>query len=251
MTTTAPLGPFAALGSPFDITGDGIEAAMLWPILEPLHAPGASPVTTFSADRSSGGIDRLLWEITRWGIDRSTQTVVHAAAAVADSGAMVLPGASGSGKSTLVGMLVRRGLAYLTDEAVQIDADGLVAPFPKWLSLDAASCRVLGVAPSSPASPAGETHVPPRTLGPVAHAPAPVAMVVAPTFSAGAATELTTLTVAEGVMLLLANSFNADRLGADAISAAVDALRQARCYTLRYGDVVAACETIERLLSGE
>lgn len=243
---TQPLGPFVALGSAFDVVAPDRDRDALWSMLEPLSAPGAVPRRTFSSE-PSGGVDLLFWKITSWAVAQSPRTVVHAAAALAPQGAVLLPGPSGSGKTTLVGTLVRRGLAYLTDEAAGIEPDGRIGSFPKWLSLDPPSCRVFDVE----ASGDRETHLSPRALGALASEPAPVVLVVAPTYRSGASTELRALTGAEGVMLLLANAFNGDKLGADAVTAVVSALAPARCYALSYSDAVAASEVIEELLSHE
>lgn len=60
---------------------------------------------------------------------------VHAGAVAHDGKAIIIPGDSFSGKTTLVEALVRRGAAYFSDEFAVIDADGLVHPFAKPLSI--------------------------------------------------------------------------------------------------------------------
>lgn len=57
---------------------------------------------------------------------------VHAAAAQAPRGAVVVAGRSGQGKSTLILGLVRHGLGLLSDELALLDpAAGLVRPYPR------------------------------------------------------------------------------------------------------------------------
>jgi hypothetical protein len=60
---------------------------------------------------------------------------VHAGVVVVGGQAVVLPGRSCSGKSTLVLALVQAGAAYLSDEYAVFDADGVVHPWRRPLSL--------------------------------------------------------------------------------------------------------------------
>ena len=60
---------------------------------------------------------------------------VHAGVVEHGGRAIVIPGMSFSGKTTLVAALVRAGATYYSDEFAPIDADGLVHPYPKPLSL--------------------------------------------------------------------------------------------------------------------
>lgn len=67
---------------------------------------------------------------------------VHAGVVGWRGAAIVLPGRSHSGKSTLVRELVRAGAEYCSDEYAIFDADGLVLPYPKRLSLRSDRHRV-------------------------------------------------------------------------------------------------------------
>src|SRR5215218_1104798 len=60
---------------------------------------------------------------------------VHAGTVGYRGRAIVIPGESFSGKTTLVAELVRAGATYYSDEYAVLDADGLVHPFPKPLSI--------------------------------------------------------------------------------------------------------------------
>lgn len=60
---------------------------------------------------------------------------VHAGVVEHNGRAIVLPGPSFSGKTSLVGELVRAGANYYSDEFAVLDADGLVHPYPKPLSV--------------------------------------------------------------------------------------------------------------------
>jgi hypothetical protein len=60
---------------------------------------------------------------------------VHAGVVGVDGHAIVLPGRSFAGKTTLVAALVKAGAEYWSDEYAVLDADGLVHPYPKPLSV--------------------------------------------------------------------------------------------------------------------
>jgi hypothetical protein len=60
---------------------------------------------------------------------------VHAGAVVHRDRAIVLPGPSLAGKTTLVAALVRAGAVYFSDEYAFLDAEGLVHPYPRPLSV--------------------------------------------------------------------------------------------------------------------
>ena len=59
---------------------------------------------------------------------------------------VIVAGNSGRGKSTLTAALVRRGLAYLSDELAIVDpATREVSAYPKALELDDAAADLLGL----------------------------------------------------------------------------------------------------------
>ena len=62
-------------------------------------------------------------------------TFVHAGAVAVAGQAIVLPGRSFAGKTTLVRALIEQGADYLSDEYAAFDAEGLVHPYPKPLSI--------------------------------------------------------------------------------------------------------------------
>lgn len=66
---------------------------------------------------------------------------VHAGVVTIEGQAVLLPGRSYSGKTTLVAALLRAGATYYSDEYAVLDADGLVHPYPRRLSVREASCR--------------------------------------------------------------------------------------------------------------
>ena len=88
----------------------------------------------------------------QWGLDAALSTLqrelrmlvaleapefvfVHAGAVAHRGRGIVIPGASFSGKTSLVAALVRAGAEYCSDEYAVLDAQGLLHPFAKPLSL--------------------------------------------------------------------------------------------------------------------
>ncbi|HET8929279.1 MAG TPA: hypothetical protein VFN21_01350, partial [Acidimicrobiales bacterium] len=97
---------------------------------------------------------------------------IHAGAVAVDGQVIVLPGTSMAGKTTLVAELVRAGAGYLSDEYAVLDADGLVHPFARRLSVR---------------EPTGRREVPVAELGgTTVTGPLPVGLVAAITFESGA-----------------------------------------------------------------
>lgn len=75
-------------------------------------------------------------QIRSYVASRSPELIfVHAGVVSVDERLVVIPGRSFSGKTTLVSALVREGAHYYSDEYAPIDADGLVHPYPRPLSL--------------------------------------------------------------------------------------------------------------------
>lgn len=139
-----------AMGAEVHVDARGVNAAGRADILSLWEACNATTVTDTGADarvvaprpRSDGTLGpaeltQLSSSITRAALAaRSSSHLLFHASAVADSGGRVLVfiGRSGMGKSTLARTLADAGWRYVTDEAVAIDAEGTVLPFPKPLS---------------------------------------------------------------------------------------------------------------------
>jgi hypothetical protein len=124
--------------------------------------PGASPV-----ERLESAVRAHV------ALNAPAHVFVHAGAVVHHGRAMLIPGSSFSGKTTLVAALVARGAAYASDEFAVLDADGLVHPFPKPLSM------------RRPGELA-QTDVHPADLaGDVAVEPVPVGLIVVTSYFAG------------------------------------------------------------------
>lgn len=91
------------------------------------------------------------------------RVAVHAGVVAWEGRAIVVPGLSMSGKSTLVRAFVDAGALYVTDEFALLDADGLVWPYPRRMTIRTPT-RTERQMPSHAADVAG----PPLPVGVVA-----------------------------------------------------------------------------------
>ena len=115
----------------------------------------------------TGAPDRLVSELNLIVAAASAGHVVLHAGAVERGGRVaVIVGHSGQGKSTLVAALARRGLAYLTDEAVAINVQDLhVRTYLKPLALDSSSIALLGLDTATAKTELRKVLVTPDRLG--------------------------------------------------------------------------------------
>jgi hypothetical protein len=171
---------------------------------------------------------------------------------------------SNSGKSTLAAGLVRSGLGYVTDEAVAIDlGSGAVVAYPKPISLDPGSWSLF---PDAEPRVTGTTEpffrnewqVDPAALHPARRpgdpveavgSPTPrVAVVAFPSYVPGAPTSLEPLSPAEGLLLLLQNSFNLQTTRAAGLAALVEVARRAQVVRLTVGRLDDAVKLVRTAL---
>jgi hypothetical protein len=133
---------------------------------------------------------------------------VHAGVVGVEDHAIVLPGRSFAGKTTLVAALVQAGAEYWSDEYAVLDADGLVHPYPKPLSVRINDTRETDEQPvESLGGRAGDR-------------PLPVAVIAFTNYRPGAAWALSARTAGEGAVKLLEHSIAA-RSRPDQVLAAV------------------------------
>jgi hypothetical protein len=98
-------------------------------------------------DRKSQSLPGLLnhavWDIHAYVAEHVRDfLLIHAGAASAPEGALLVPGGTGSGKSTLVAALLQRGFEYLSDDFAAIDPiTTKIYPYPKRISLKRPSLR--------------------------------------------------------------------------------------------------------------
>jgi hypothetical protein len=117
---------------------------------------------------------------------------VHAGVVGWRGKALVFPGDSFAGKTTLVAELIRNGAEYYSDEYALFDADGLVHPFARYLSLRSDGQSVY------------ETQVPAEELGGrSAELPKPIGCVLFSNYSPEAEWNPQILSVGKGLMEIL------------------------------------------------
>jgi hypothetical protein len=167
--------------------------------------------------------EMLLWAMHQAALEGCrSDLMIHAAAVETGAGAVLLVGGSGAGKSTLAGALCAAGHGYLTDEAVALDGDGRVRPYPKWLGLDAAGRALLGLPVAAPGrwDPPGTVPTAPGELGPLGR-PAPPALILLPVLRPGARPALEALDPAEALLAVGEHTWRLDRPEAQAALAAL------------------------------
>lgn len=196
-----------------------------------------------------------------WGLNwcvataSGAHTVIHSAVVERNGFALVLPGSPGSGKSTLCAALALTNWRLLSDELTIISqADGRVQPVPRPISLKNKSIDVIRahVPAADMTAPVTDTH-----KGSIAYARAPnhaveagkqavpVGYVVFPKFVAGAALDFEPLTRAEALAELMEHTFNVGLLGADGFTALANAIANAKCYAVEYGDLASILNWID------
>ena len=240
-----PLRPLvAALGAPAPVPAQADRAGYRlrpapgqdgrW-LLEldgrPLHGPAALEAVH----------RHLLWHANHRAIgDERTWLVLHAGAVAGDGGAVALPGPPDAGKSTLTAALCRRGLRYVTDEAVALDGDATVHPYPKPLTLDPRSLALLDV----PAGTAVAGHLPPTAVGAVAPEPVPLTAVVLPERRPGAGATLERLDPAEAALALAGATFNLPATGDVGLAALADVAARVPVHRLVLDDLHEAAQLV-------
>jgi hypothetical protein len=158
------------------------------------------------------GVGDLLNHLESWlrltvAIRSPDRIFVHAGVVGWREHALLLPGRSHSGKTTLVAALLRAGATYFSDEYAVLDENGRVHPFPKPLSI------------RQPDSEAVQKHTVEALGGKAATQPLPVGLVVVTRHRPGARWKPRTLSPAEGLFALLANSPTALARSEDALRA--------------------------------
>lgn len=139
--------------------------------------------------------------------------VLHAATALTDHGAIVLPGRSGIGKSTLLAALLDAGARYGGDDLVVVNADGSLAPIATPL------------APRSPDRRGPRQRTEPHDLGWNPGPPVRAAMVLFLRHARGGGLALRRLNRGEAALALLAEMPAARTAPAQALAASAGLAR--------------------------
>ena len=171
----------------------------------------------------------------------------HAGVVSLGDRAVAFPAQSGAGKSTMTVACTRLGLGYVSDEALALDDDARVLPYPRPLGLVGPMQALLRSQGS--VEVVGETLVPPDDLGAVDVGSRPlVAAVVVLDRRATGGASLQPLPRAAIVSLLLRLSFNGWKDPAGALRQATAVAFGAKLFRLSYCEAVDAAPVVARLL---
>ena len=162
---------------------------------------------------------------------------VHAGVVGWNDRAILVPGRSFSGKSTLVAAMVKAGAAYYSDEFAVIDANGLVHPYARPLSIRSGS-SAQGV--PTPVESLG---------GRAATKPIPVGVVVSLNYKEGARSHTRALPHGKGILELLSNTVPARKRPAEALSTLREATANARFLKGTRGEADEIAGKILKLMS--
>jgi len=156
-----------------------------------------------TAEGALGALDAAVRNVV--GTLAPDRIFVHAGVVVHEDRAIVVPGRSHSGKTTLVSALVTEGAQYCSDEYAVLDAEGLVHPYPRPLSVRGGG---------------GQKDVPVEAFGGVAVTAAfPVGLIVRTQYARGAGWEPLRQSPAQGAMALFANALPARTRPAETLAA--------------------------------
>lgn len=145
---------------------------------------------------------------------------------------IAFPAPSGRGKSTLVAACLLSGFDYWSDEALVLDFNGQVVPYPRPIMLSSESARILGVTDRKPS----EMPYGPAALGGrLGQGEGRLGHLVALRQEPGRAF-LGPLSPSEAVSLLLQNCFNHYRQPEATYRIVTDLAATAELWTLTYED---------------
>ena len=184
---------------------------------------------------------------------QTDRLIFHAGGVLVDEMGIFLGGQTGSGKSTLTACLLANGARYLSDEVLALSAGdpptmtGLARPLVLKEALPPAWAPWLPDPTSPPlAAMADGTHwILPAWMGAtVAAVPAPLRLLLFPTYRAAAPLAIRPLTPAEAAFHLLQNLVNARNLPDKGVSAAADIARRVPAYQISYDEATAVAAWI-------
>jgi hypothetical protein len=160
-----------------------------------------------------------------------------------DQRIVAFPAVSGGGKTTLAAAGVLGGLSYLSDEALVIDDEAQVIPYPKPMALSRWSCNTLGLT-----STGEETLVTAGDLGGSTRTGrGPLTDVIIATYGSGTA-QLERLSSSQAVVELIGKSFNHYKDPERAFRLATQSAQQVGVWKLDYDDPREAIDLVAQEL---
>jgi len=186
---------------------------------------------------------RALAELNRAAVATTPHFAVHAGVVGTQDQVFVIAADSGGGKSTLVAAMLQQGLLYGSDEALCLDDDGHVVPYPKPISLDRWSWSSLGLTPHETTADEYPFTASDLGVGLLAEGRFPTDLLI-PTFTDGSPS-VTPLSPSAVVSNLLQLSFNHYRDGARAFDLSTRLAREMRAWRVEVGNPI---ETAKHIL---
>jgi hypothetical protein len=227
-----------------------IEVRSSRPVLDALLDLGVTPASgppehVVTIGDVSDPVGTALAELNQVAIESVGCFAVHAGVVALHGRVAAFPAASGRGKSTLTAACVQAGLGYVSDEALLLEDDLAVRPYPRAIALSPWSLERLSLAPAAPGLL--ERSVPPAELGSVEPA-GPLRLAHLVRLRLGAATELHALPPSAGVELLLGMAFNHFRDRRRAFEVATAAASACRTWDLAVADPAEGARAVRGLL---
>jgi hypothetical protein len=200
-------------------------------------------------------VSNLVRDVNRRAVEGSDGLVLHAGGVERHGVGLVLPADRDAGKTTLVAGLVQAGFAYLSDEAVPIDAETLtMQPYVKPLSLDPGSFPLFPeLEPRADGfgdeADVYQWQVPARALRRESIGrPCRISVIAFPRYAKGAKTQLIPVGRAEALMELAKNTFRFRDRARASLDTLSGVIRGTACYRLTIGDLQTAVNLLSRLL---
>lgn len=207
--------------------------------------PGDPELHTRSCDAVSATEHAITMHFLRGDV---RHTHLHAAAALAEGGAVLAMGRSGAGKSTLAFTWSQMGIPIFGDDVLPMDGNGLVYTFPRLLKVDTELYRASGRAPEETLAwdeEADDVWGDPEPLGGWAEGAAPIAVLAEITYRPGAALRVEEVRGGEGLRLLLNSVQMTGLTREDSLDRLIALAEEHPVYRVESGD---AAEAAERLL---
>ncbi len=175
---------------------------------------------------------------------------LHAAAVVdAEHRGILLAGPSGSGKTALALSLAHRGLGWVSDEIVAVDADGRISGFPRLPMVKAPDVRRLRrVLDGVDAPPMDKWYPDLRALGFRIDEEGGASLLVIPHWSPGGTGAHVPVDPLVAIERLLVNSFDIAVAPSAAVPALVRMVAGSVCLEVDYEDSVATARDLDEVL---
>lgn len=144
-----PVGRLLSLLAPFGTTDKVARPAATWELIETegTHRLFRHRMLLAEAPDPAELLAHAVASVNRYVIEEGCWFSVHAAVVAGTERVVAFPANSGDGKTTLTAACLLAGFDYLSDEALVLDDDGLVVPYPKPLALSPWSCAAVGLEP--------------------------------------------------------------------------------------------------------